>query len=107
MSNFICEKCGTPILEGEDGHYITGCEHYPLNGKPKTFDPKATYYGAGGIETIDVIHAKLSPEQFIGFCMGNAIKYLCRANFKGTPRRDLEKAAIYIQKLLEEDREDK
>jgi hypothetical protein len=29
MSNFICEHCGTPILEGEGGHYITGCVHYP------------------------------------------------------------------------------
>lgn len=35
MSNFYCEHCGTAILEGEDGHYITGCEHYPLSERLK------------------------------------------------------------------------
>jgi len=30
MSNFKCPHCGTLILEGEDGNYITGCEHYPM-----------------------------------------------------------------------------
>ena len=29
MSNFNCPECGTPIIEGENGHYITWCEHYP------------------------------------------------------------------------------
>lgn len=30
MSNFKCDKCGTNILEGEDGWYVTGCQHFPL-----------------------------------------------------------------------------
>jgi len=30
MSNFNCEKCGLPILEDDNGVYITECEHYPL-----------------------------------------------------------------------------
>lgn len=30
MSNFICEQCGKEIMEGSGGHYITGCEHYPM-----------------------------------------------------------------------------
>jgi hypothetical protein len=29
MSNFNCEKCGVSIIEGRDGHYVTGCPHYP------------------------------------------------------------------------------
>lgn len=29
MSNFNCEKCGTPITEDENGYYPDGCEHYP------------------------------------------------------------------------------
>jgi len=33
MSNFYCEKCGTAILEGKDGRYFTGCEHYPADVK--------------------------------------------------------------------------
>jgi len=34
MSNFICEQCGIYILEDKNGKYITGCEHYPITGKP-------------------------------------------------------------------------
>jgi len=29
-------------------------------------DPKAVYYDAGGIETIEVIRAKLGPDLFVG-----------------------------------------
>ena len=30
MSNFVCEKCGTPIYDSAQG-YVTGCEHYPAD----------------------------------------------------------------------------
>ena len=59
-------------------------------------DPKSGHYDVGGIETIAIIRAKLTPEQFYGYCLGNVLKYLCRANHKGDPARDLEKAAIYM-----------
>ena len=32
MSSFICEHCGTHIIDTPDG-YITGCEHYRLPEK--------------------------------------------------------------------------
>jgi hypothetical protein len=64
-------------------------------------DPKATYYDAGGIETIAVIRAKLTPEQFLGYCIGNVIKYLCRINHKGQPVRDAEKVAQYSEWIRE------
>jgi len=35
MSNFNCHICGSPILEGDDGEYITGCSHYPLEKLPR------------------------------------------------------------------------
>ena len=63
-------------------------------------DPNSTHYDAGGIETIEIIKAKLTPEQFEGFCMGNALKYLSRANYKhDTTFRDCEKARIYMAML--------
>lgn len=62
-------------------------------------DPKSTYYDAGGIETLDVIKAKLTPEQYRGYLLGNAIKYACRFNFKGSSERDAEKLAIYSKEL--------
>lgn len=30
MSHFICEYCGTEILEDKDGYYITECPHFKL-----------------------------------------------------------------------------
>lgn len=65
-------------------------------------DDKSTYYDEGGIETIDIIKAKLTPEQWRGYCLGNAIKYSCRLNYKGTPERDAEKAANYLTWMKEE-----
>lgn len=62
-------------------------------------DPKSTYYDAGGIETLDVIKAKLTPEQYRGYLLGNVIKYSCRLNFKGCLERDAEKLAVYAGEL--------
>lgn len=66
-------------------------------------DEKSAYYDIGGIETLDVIKAKLTPEQFEGFLLGNAIKYQCRMmhKTKGEPLRDAEKASNYSRYLLE------
>jgi len=65
-------------------------------------DPKSNYYDEGGIETIDIIKAKLTPEQFRGYLLGNALKYQCRMNYKGTTERDAEKAAYYTKWLSDE-----
>lgn len=65
-------------------------------------DKKSSYYDAGGIETIAIIKAKLTPEQFRGYLLGNAIKYSCRLNFKGQNERDSEKAANYSRWLKED-----
>lgn len=62
-------------------------------------DPKSSYYDAGGIETLDIIKAKLTPEQYQGYLLGNVIKYACRANFKGCAARDSEKLAVYAKQL--------
>jgi len=64
-----------------------------------SLDPKSNYYDAGDIETIEIIKAKLTPAQYQGYLLGNALKYMCRVNFK-TPekkQRDSEKAAIYAK----------
>jgi hypothetical protein len=46
-----------------------------------------------GIEAITVT-------QFFNFCMGNAIKYIWRADSKGKPIEDLEKARWYIEQEI-------
>ena len=58
-------------------------------------DPKSRYYYAGGLETLDIIKAKLTPDQYRGFLLGNIIKYSCRANHKGSFDRDIEKVKFY------------
>jgi hypothetical protein len=62
-----------------------------------------SHYTAGGIETIDYLRAKLSPEQFKGYCRGNALKYLSRAELKGGAE-DYRKAAVYLDWLNDAER---
>jgi hypothetical protein len=59
------------------------------------------HYTTGGIEFIDVAKAKMTSEQFEGFCLGNVIKYLFRYQHKGTPVADLQKAQTYLGWLRE------
>ena len=54
------------------------------------------HYTAGGIETIDFIEAKQS-----GYHVGNAIKYLSRAKFKGDYLENIKKAQWYINREVE------
>ena len=64
-------------------------------------DPKSNYYDAGGIETINILKAKLTHEQLKGWLLGNIIKYSTRANFKDQFDRDIEKINIYSDMLKE------
>lgn len=50
-----------------------------------------------GQEAIDYIRDKLGDRLFIGFCLGNAMKYQLRAGKKGPAEIDLEKASFYMQ----------
>jgi hypothetical protein len=58
------------------------------------------HYTAGGIETIDYIKAKLTPEEFIGYLKGNVIKYTSRAGKKDDVVQDLEKAQWYMNRQI-------
>ena len=55
------------------------------------------HYTAGGIETIDYIKAKLSPEGYRGYLHGNLLKYASRIGKKGSD--DAGKAAWYADRL--------
>lgn len=55
------------------------------------------HYLTGGIETIDYIKAKLSPEEYRGYLRGNLLKYASRIGKKGSD--DAGKAAWYAQRL--------
>ena len=66
-----------------------------------SIDPASTYYDAGGIETLRIIQAKLTPEQYEGYLLGNIIKYACRFNHKGQADRDATKISKYAGELAE------
>lgn len=57
------------------------------------------HYTVGGIETIDFIQAKLSPEAFKGYLTGNILKYITRFQHKNG-LEDLKKAQWYLNKLI-------
>ena len=60
------------------------------------------HYKIGGIETIDYMKAKSTPEEFKGHLRLTAIKYLSRTGYKGDALEDLKKAQWYLNKLIEE-----
>lgn len=72
-----------------------------------SIDPQAGYYDAGGIETLAVIRAKLTPEQWEGYLLGNVIKYVCRLNHKDDPASNARKLALYAKWLREAKSPDK
>lgn len=60
-----------------------------------------SHYKVGGIETIDFIQAKLTPEEFKGYLLGNVLKYASRAGHKDNAVQDAGKLAWYANKLAE------
>ena len=65
-----------------------------------------SHYTTGGLELLDILEAKLSREQARGFYLGNILKYLLRADHKGSRTRDLSKAAFYLDRLQHFDSQD-
>ncbi|TIN82694.1 DUF3310 domain-containing protein [Mesorhizobium sp.] len=50
-----------------------------------------------GVECITIV-------EHMGFCLGNAIKYIWRADLKGNAIEDLEKARFYLDREIEKRR---
>ncbi len=80
------------------------CEHNPAPARlayvMKHDDEHEHYTHGAGVECIEAIRSALGPEQFIGHCRGNIIKYLWRYPLKGGVA-DLKKAADYLDWLID------
>jgi len=59
---------------------------------------KPEHYRQGEIECIDAIESALTPEEFRGYCKGNALKYIWRERHKGG-NESLRKAQWYIDHI--------
>ena len=87
------DRYGDPIEPGEA--ILTVPSDDPVN--------HPSHYTSGKYEVIDIIEDQLGANGIRGFCLGNAIKYICRAGKKDPvkTRQDLEKAIWYINHYLE------
>lgn len=59
------------------------------------------HYADSEIECIDAMRSSMTKEAFSGYCKGNVMKYLWRFEKKGEGTRDLEKAKVYLQWLID------
>lgn len=96
----------------------TACEDTaPDKDTARSADPvnHPEHYRSNGIECIDAIRAVLTPEQFEGYCRGNAMKYLWRAGKKVKPgqtaeearEEDFAKARWYLDTVIKKWKTDK
>ena len=54
-----------------------------------------SHYTVGGVETIRFIEAKQ-----LDYHLGNVVKYVTRANYKGEELQDLKKARWYLERAI-------
>ena len=87
-------------IDRENVQYIVPVEDEKeeIENIPQT---SPSYYDIGGISVNDVIRAKLTPEEYAGWCKGNILKYTMRAKYKEDEQKDLKKAADYMRWLIE------
>lgn len=79
---------GVPIVDGTLKTTMNDAVHHP------------SHYTLPGltVESVDVIRAVLTPEEFKGWCKGNALKYSLRAGRKDPAKevQDLAKAGVFL-----------
>ena len=77
-----------PVVDGTLNETLNDAVHHPQ------------HYTLPGltIESVDVIRAVLTPEEFKGWCKGNALKYSLRAGRKDPAKevQDLAKAGVFL-----------
>lgn len=67
----------------------------------KYINPKHYKKDENSIECIDIIIQQLGEEAALGFCQGNAFKYIFRCRHKGNEIIDMRKAIWYLEKAIE------
>lgn len=62
-----------------------------------------THYASSAIQPISFMEASLSHDEFVGYLKGNIVKYVSRYRLKDGVK-DLEKARVYLDWLIEKER---
>ena len=97
-ANYICEFFAEHGIEKWE---LAGVKARWQEEKPESDNVNPDHYKIGGIETFEVLKAKLTPTELAGLCKGSAIQYITRANHKGKIE-DLRKARWYLDALIKE-----
>lgn len=91
----------------ESGYWVKGMYFKNDKNGNKVFETPApdivnnpSHYNQGGFECIDYIKQQLTEEQYQGYLVGNAIKYLHRFQYKNGVE-DLKKQRWYLDSLIE------
>jgi hypothetical protein len=93
------DEGGSPNLSiDKSGWKIDGV---PIEQTKEDIINKPNHYHAGGIDIYEIMQAKMSPEEYKGFCKGNVLKYLLRADLKGKPLEDLKKLRFNTDRAIE------
>ncbi len=87
QSRFSAGVVKLPV-QGELWPELTPAENDPVS------HPAHYTQHPSGVECIQIT-------EHMGFCLGNAIKYIWRAELKGNSIEDLKKAAWYVQREIE------
>lgn len=95
MDRKTCESCGSEMYTMEKGYLCRNpnCTNTNVYNSETVDHP--SHYITGNYEAIDVIE-----DWDLNFCLGNAIKYIARANHKGNKEDDIKKAIWYLEREL-------
>lgn len=95
--------------ESKDINYCFDCYKHHVIKLSDMFEKKEdvnhpSHYNDGKIEAISVIE-----DWSLGFCLGNTVKYICRAGKKkgSSELKDLEKAKWYLERHISKLKENK
>jgi hypothetical protein len=71
-------------------------------GRNKSYDMvnHPPHYTYGGMETINIMEAKSTPEEFKGHLKLTALKYLTRAGHKDSELQDAKKTQFYVNRWV-------
>ncbi len=96
MSDLICSVCKKHVSSLLNG-VCRGCTGLVVNNPPADPINHPPHYTTGVVEPIDVIE-----DWKLSFCLGNVVKYIARANYKGKRVEDLKKARWYLDREIQQ-----
>jgi hypothetical protein len=86
--------------ENEARQFQGAAKIFGMAGAEEDLINSPDHYHHGGIDIYEIMQAKLTPEEYQGFCKGNILKYLLRESKKGGVQ-DLKKMRFNADRLIE------